>query len=36
MFLQDYPPTPIEVYQLVVKKNVIVVGAAKSRRIESW
>lgn len=28
MFLQDYPPTPIEVYQLVVKKNVIVVGAA--------
>ena len=28
MFLQDYPPTPIEVYQLVTKKNVIVVGAA--------
>jgi hypothetical protein len=28
MFLQDYPPTPIEVYQLVAKKNVIVVGAA--------
>ena len=35
MFLQDYPPTPIEVYQLVVKKNVIVVGVGKSRRIES-
>lgn len=28
MFLQDYPPTPIEVYQLAIKKNVIVVGAA--------
>ncbi|HEY7078675.1 MAG TPA: TfuA-like protein [Nitrososphaeraceae archaeon] len=28
MFLQDYPPTPIEVYQLVAKKNVIVAGAA--------
>lgn len=28
MFLQDYPPTPIEVYQLVTKKNVVVVGAA--------
>lgn len=28
MFLQDYPPTPIEVYQLVAKKNVMVVGAA--------
>ncbi len=28
MFLQDYPPTPIEVYQLVAKKNLIVAGAA--------
>jgi hypothetical protein len=28
MFMQDYPPTPIEVYQLVAKKNVIVAGAA--------
>jgi hypothetical protein len=28
MFMQDYPPTPIEVYQLVAKKNIIVVGAA--------
>ena len=28
VFLQDYPPTPIEVYQLVRKPNVIVAGAA--------
>ena len=28
LFLQDYPPTPIEVYHLTIKKNVIVIGAA--------
>ena len=28
LFLQDYPPTPIEVFQLVVKKNVLVLGGA--------
>jgi hypothetical protein len=28
LFLQDYPPTPIEVYQLAVKKNMLLVGAA--------
>ena len=28
LFLQDYPPTPIEVYQLVIKKNTLLVGAA--------
>jgi TfuA protein len=28
VFLQDYPPTPIEVYQLAIKKNMILVGAA--------
>jgi len=28
VFLQDYPPTPIEVYTLLQKKNFIVVGAA--------
>jgi TfuA protein len=28
LFLQDYPPTPIEVFQLVVKKNMLVVGGA--------
>lgn len=28
LFLQDYPPTPIEVYQLVMKKNTLLVGAA--------
>jgi hypothetical protein len=27
-FLQDYPPTPIEVYQLATKKNILLVGAA--------
>lgn len=27
-FLQDYPPTPIEVYQLATKKNMLLVGAA--------
>ncbi|MGD1836756.1 MAG: TfuA-like protein [Nitrososphaeraceae archaeon] len=28
VFLQDYPPTPIEVYQVVTKKNFIVFGAS--------
>jgi TfuA protein len=28
VFLQDYPPTPIEVYQLAIKKNMVLVGAA--------
>jgi TfuA protein len=28
LFLQDYPPTPIEVYQLAIKKNMVLVGAA--------
>jgi TfuA protein len=28
LFLQDYPPTPIEVYQLAIKKNMILVGGA--------
>ncbi|HXG06185.1 MAG TPA: TfuA-like protein [Nitrososphaera sp.] len=28
VFLQDYPPTPIEVYQLVRKAGVLVAGAA--------
>lgn len=28
LFLQDYPPTPIEVFQLLVKKNILVVGGA--------
>ena len=28
LFLQDYPPTPIEVYQLVRKRNTLVLGAA--------
>lgn len=28
VFLQDYPPTPIEVYHLARKKGVILVGAA--------
>src|SRR5687767_7453415 len=28
VFLQDYPPTPIEVYQLARKKGVLLVGAA--------
>ncbi len=28
MFLQDYPPTPIEVFQLLIKKNILVLGAA--------
>lgn len=28
LFLQDYPPTPIEVYQLATKKKILVVGAA--------
>jgi TfuA protein len=27
-FLQDYPPTPIEVYQIATKKNMVLVGAA--------
>jgi len=28
LFLQDYPPTPIEVFQLLIKKNILVLGAA--------
>lgn len=28
VFLQDYPPTPIEVYQLARKKGVLLAGAA--------
>ncbi len=28
VFLQDYPPTPIEVYQLAVKPGVLIAGAA--------
>ena len=28
VFLQDYPPTPIEVYQLVKRQNIFVAGAA--------
>ena len=28
VFLQDYPPTPIEVYQLAVKPGVLLAGAA--------
>jgi TfuA protein len=28
VFLQDYPPTPIEVYHLLRKKGVLLVGAA--------
>ncbi|HKU48759.1 MAG TPA: TfuA-like protein [Nitrososphaera sp.] len=28
VFLQDYPPTPIEVYQLVRKPGVVLAGAA--------
>lgn len=28
VFLQDYPPTPIEVYQLAIKEGVILAGAA--------
>src|ERR687888_816111 len=27
-FLQDYPPSPIEVYQLVKRKNMLVLGSA--------
>ena len=27
-FLQDYPPSPIEVYQLIMRKNIVVVGSA--------
>ena len=27
-FLQDYPPSPIEVYQLIMRKNILVVGSA--------
>jgi TfuA protein len=27
-FLQDYPPSPIEVYQLIIRKNILVVGSA--------
>ena len=28
LFLQDYPPSPIEVFQLLVKKNTLVLGGA--------
>jgi TfuA protein len=28
LFLQDYPPTPIEVFQLLNKKNILVLGAS--------
>jgi hypothetical protein len=28
LFLQDYPPSPIEVFQLLVKKNMLVLGGA--------
>ena len=28
LFLQDYPPTPIEVFQLLIKKNTLILGAA--------
>ncbi|HJS67815.1 MAG TPA: hypothetical protein VJ730_00190, partial [Nitrososphaera sp.] len=28
VFLQDYPPTPIEVYQLARKEGVLLAGAA--------
>ncbi|MDQ3884786.1 MAG: TfuA-like protein, partial [Thermoproteota archaeon] len=28
VFLQDYPPTPIEVYQLVRKQGMVLAGAA--------
>lgn len=28
VFLQDYPPTPIEVYQLAVRKGMLLAGAA--------
>jgi hypothetical protein len=28
VFLQDYPPTPIEVYQLARKQNILLAGAA--------
>jgi hypothetical protein len=28
LFLQDYPPSPIEVYQLMLNKNIILLGAA--------
>ena len=27
-FLQDYPPSPIEVYQLIMRKNILVIGSA--------
>jgi TfuA protein len=27
-FLQDYPPSPIEVYQLIMRKNITVIGSA--------
>jgi TfuA protein len=28
LFLQDYPPTPIEVYSILVRKNLTIVGGA--------
>src|ERR671931_2340130 len=28
VFLQDYPPTPIEVYQLARKEGIVLAGAA--------
>ncbi len=27
-FLQDYPPSPIEIYQLIMRKNTVVIGSA--------
>jgi TfuA protein len=27
-FLQDYPPSPIEIYQLIIRKNTVVIGSA--------
>jgi hypothetical protein len=27
-FLLDYPPTPIEVYQLIIRQNTLVIGAS--------
>ena len=32
-FLQDYPPTPIEVYQIATNKKMVLVGASKPWRI---
>ena len=35
LFLQDYPPTPIEVYQLAIKKKYGSCWRCKSRRSKS-